>query len=589
MALGYAFPLAAFAGAPYYVDCANGNDGANGSSPLTAWKSLEAVSSRTFNPGDSILLKRGTTCYGMLWPRGSGSASASIRIDGWGTGPLPKIQAQPGQEAAFRLSDQEYWTIAHLEFIGGEPHGIFIDGTKGILHGIHIRDVVVHGVTGEPKNKEEGLVVIASGTEQQHFDDVLLDGVTAYGTSEWAGIMVAGVKRGFPPEASRNTNVVIRNSIVHDVIGDGIVLFQVNKGLIENSVAWHTGMQDTERIGTPNAIWTWMCRDCTVRRCEAFLTDSPGVDGGAFDIDYGDDNNLVEENYGHDTQGYCVAVFGAGWVTRNSAVRGNVCAANGLSPRLAQRQGAIFLSTWNNGKLKDLRFSNNELFWNPPLAAAAVVNRAQFEGSGVFEKNTIRSSSPLVIHSNASLLFDNNLYVYSGEGSTMWQYDDKRYTSFQQYQKDSKQDSHSTEQHVSVERSNREAMLKPVTGKWTLLGFVSASPDDHDSRGEITLLSSAWHQFHSAGLEMKIFVASAGDSEQQQNLAYDWNLGEIPVSFDNTSERRNLNGTVPALVLVNPAGKIIWRHNGLTTPGGLGLRLRSFLGNPDYAQLGSEP
>src|SRR5581483_7037013 len=237
---------------------------------------------------------------------------------------------------------------------GGQPHGVFISGTKGILHGIHIQDVLIHDVTGEPKTKEDGLLVIAPGTEQQHFDDVLLDGVTAYRTSQWGGIMVAGVAHGFPPESSRNTNVIIRNSIAHDVAGDGIVLFQVNNGLIENSVAWHTGMQDTETIGTPNAIWTWMCRNCAVRRSEAFLTDSPGVDGGAFDIDYGDDDNVVEENYGHDTQGYCAAIFGAGWVTSHSIIRGNICAANGLSPRLARRQGAIFLSTWNNGKLKDV-------------------------------------------------------------------------------------------------------------------------------------------------------------------------------------------------------------------------------------------
>ena len=75
-------------------------------------------------------------------------------------------------------------------------------------------------------------------------------------------------------------------------------------------------MQDTQTIGTPNAIWTWMCDDCTVQRSEAYLTDSPGVDGGAFDIDYGNTKNSVIDNYGHDTQGYCVAVFGAGFVTQ---------------------------------------------------------------------------------------------------------------------------------------------------------------------------------------------------------------------------------------------------------------------------------
>jgi hypothetical protein len=33
------------------------------------------------------------------------------------------------------------------------------------------------------------------------------------------------------------------------------------------------------------------------------------ADGGAFDIDYGNTGNSVIDNYGHDTQGYCVALI----------------------------------------------------------------------------------------------------------------------------------------------------------------------------------------------------------------------------------------------------------------------------------------
>jgi hypothetical protein len=131
-----------------------------------------------------------------------------------------------------------------------------------------------------------------------------------------------------------------------------------------------------------------------VRRSEAFLTDSPGADGGAFDIDYGDADNVVEDSYGHDTQGYCVAVFGAGQVTTNSVVRRNVCVGNGRSPRLAAAQGAVFLSTWDGGKLKGVQIVENRIFWHPPMAAAAVVNTAEFVDSATFEHNAIETSVP---------------------------------------------------------------------------------------------------------------------------------------------------------------------------------------------------
>lgn len=531
-------------GRSWYVDCTSGDDAADGLSPTAAWKSTRAVSGRVFHAGDFIYFRRDSVCTGILAPKGSGSPTAPIHLDAWGTGALPQIRAEPGEEAALKLFDQEYWTIEHLDFSGGQPHGVFVSGTKGILHGIHIRDVVVHDVTGEPKNKETGLVVIAAGTEQQHFDDVLIDGVTAYRTSQWAGILVGGVAHGFSPEASRNTNIVIRNSIVHDVAGDGIVLFQVNNGLIENSIAWRTGMQDTETIGTPNAIWTWMCRNCMVRRNEAFLTDSPGVDGGAFDIDYGNDDNVVEENYGHDTQGYCVAVFAAGWVTGHSIVRNNICAANGLSPRLARLQGAVFISTWNRGKIRNLEISGNRIFWNPPLATAAVVNNAEFVGTGTFEKNSIRSCSPSLIRSNPSLVFQDNSFEHCRQEGP-----------------------HEVQQ-------------------WCLRAFVSTNEQDHESRGQIAMLESVHRQFPQ--LEMRIVGARPNSSAQNGagDLRYDWNTGNLDVLSDEVQAlRTSVISRLPTLVLMNAAGKLVWLHEGFTPPGELGLLLRSLVGNPQYAEM----
>ncbi|MGH9584985.1 MAG: right-handed parallel beta-helix repeat-containing protein [Bryobacteraceae bacterium] len=518
----------------------------------------------------------------MLAPKGSGSATAPIRLGAWGTGPLPVIQAGKEDEAALKLFNQEYWTIEDLEFSGGRPHGVFVSGAKGVLHGIHIKDIVVHNVSGDPKTKEDGLVVIASGTKQQHFDDVRIDGVTAYGTSEWAGILVAGVAHGYQPETSRNTNVVIRNSIVHDVTGDGIVLFETNNGRIENSIVWRTGMQGKETIGTPNAIWTWMCRNCTVRHNEAFLTDSPGVDGGAFDIDYGDDDNIVEGNYGHDTQGYCVAVFGAGWVTGNSIVRNNICAANGLSPRLARRQGAIYLATWNGGKIRGLDLSGNQIFWDPPLAAPAVVNIADLEGKGIFERNTIRSASPWIIRSNSSLLFDRNSYEYCGRGKTEWLYRNATWHGFREYQQHSGQDAHSRSTHVAEQTAPSSNIQK-----WSLIAVVSASAEAHDSRGEVAMMESVHAQFPEIQVKIVVDDQSIPDKNDRVNLRYDWNAGDIPVLFDDEQELHDLPvSRIPALLLVNLSGKPIWKHEGFTAPGKLGLLLRSFV-TPEYAEMPS--
>ena len=212
--------------------------------------------------------------------------------------------------------------------------------------------------------------------------------------------------------------MTIRNSIVHDVYGDGIVLFQVEDGLIERSAAWRTGLQPRETIGTPNGIWTWRCRRCTVQWTEGFFVDSPGVDGGVYDIDWGNDDNVVQHNFGHDSMGYCASVFAAaGETTTNSTVRHNVCVNNGRSPKLARRQGDLFISTWDGGKLDGVRIHNNTFYWNPPIDAPAVqMDHADFAGTraNVFQSNLVHSTVPRMVHSNEGLRFDHNLYWYAG-------------------------------------------------------------------------------------------------------------------------------------------------------------------------------
>jgi len=236
------------------------------------------------------------------------------------------------------------------------------------MHGFVLRNLVVHDVTGEPKSKVTGLVVVSISDSAQ-LSDVTIDGLFAFNTTQWAGIVVSG---GWP--TTRIRNVAVRNSIVHDVAGDGIILFSVEDGLIERSAAWRTGLQPVQTIGTPNAIWTWTCRRCTVRENEGFFSDSPGVDGGVYDIDYANDDNVVENNYGHDAMGYCVAVFAAGGlVTTNSVVRGNTCIGNGRSPKLAKRQGDLFIYTWDGGALDGVRVENNTFYWAPLVDAPVVM------------------------------------------------------------------------------------------------------------------------------------------------------------------------------------------------------------------------
>ena len=74
----------------YYVDATNGDDNNNGTSPQTAWKTIDKVNNALIIAGDSVLFKRGEVFRGSLIPV-SGSDPFYIIYGAFGVGNKPKI------------------------------------------------------------------------------------------------------------------------------------------------------------------------------------------------------------------------------------------------------------------------------------------------------------------------------------------------------------------------------------------------------------------------------------------------------------------------------------------------------------------
>ena len=512
-------------GATYYVDCGAGSDSALGTSETAAWRTTARVSDTTFQPGDVVLIRRGTRCTGMLWPKGSGTPGAAIRLSAFGSGARPVIDGGR-EQAAIKLFNQQGWEIENVETTGGEPYGIYIGGDAGELKHFRIRNTVVSNVRGQVKAKRSGLVVVAAA-DPATLDDVVIDGVVAHHTTQWAGVIVQGASR-----TNRIRNVTVRNTFVHDVFGDGIILFQVENGLVEKSAAWLTGLQPVQTIGTPNGIWTWRCRNCTVQFTEGFFIDSPGVDGGVYDIDWGNDDNIVQHNYGHDAQGYCVSVFGAQKeVTTNSVVRHNVCVNNGRSPKLARRQGDLYIYTWDGGSLDGVLVHDNTFYWNPPLDVPAFhIEEIAFTGSRsnrIFN-NVIHSAVPAPLPSHPKLQMDGNVFrSYSG-----------------------------------AQRQGREQL---ETGRWTLRLHASTNPDE--ARSQLVFVEAALAQYDEGALDGQ--VVAGGTS-----VASQW-----PLERARLVDEKSVPGRI-LLALVSPSGKVAHQWPSFVPPAELGLALRRALGAP---------
>jgi hypothetical protein len=571
-----------------FVDCSRTESG-DGSSQAP-WNSLAPLNAFALAPGDTVRLRRGSKCHGALMPQGSGTSEMPIRLTAYGEGSRPQIVADAHMEEAFKLFNQQYWEIDSLDIAGGTTYGVFISGDDGVLHHIHLSNLAVHDVMGDKlKHKESGLVSISPSSENSHFDDVVVEGVNAWHTNQWVGIMVGGGNVGNPPESSWSSNAVIRNSTVHDVQGDGIVLFRVRKGLIDSSVAWNIGMQETETTGTPNAIWTWMCNDCTVQRSEAYLTDSPGVDGGAFDIDYGNTKNALLDSYGHDTQGYCVAVFAAGYVTHDSLVRGNLCINNGRSPRMADYQGAIFVWTWNGGSIDGLTIEKNTVYWSPFENRSAVQNRADIKGApAVFRNNVIVSTAPTMVESNTQMSLVGNSYRFFGSGAADWSYGEKSFGDLRSLQNDAGQENSGHFERLPLKNWPDFFPHYVANKPWTLDCVLPVTVNangliDSSTLQPLVFLKSFGQQYAAQGLRLKIKLISSDpklfETEAFRNLVTDLDLPGIAMTL-------RMNGMAAAQIMLRrPNGDAAGEWKVPIGPVPLGLALRKVFGEPAYAQM----
>jgi hypothetical protein len=549
----------------YYVDCSGASVSGDGSEQ-SLLGTLAQANALQLQPGDRLLFKRGSICKGELRPQGQGNQNAPIRIGAYGDGPLPRIETASTDEAALELFNQEYWEIASLDLSGGNTYGVFAGGDHGLLHHLHFRDLHLNNVRGELKRKDSGLVVIHPSGQNAAFDDVEIDGILASGTSQWSGIYVSGA-----------SHVRVRNSMVHDVQGDGIVVFEAHDAVIERSAAWHTGMQYDQTIGTPNAIWTWHCTDCTVEDNEAFLTDSPGVDGGAFDIDCGNTLNAVKKNFGHDTAGYCVAVFAASGPTIDSVVADNLCIANAKSTRLAQRQGAFLFMTWDGGTMEGVEVRGNRIDWQPPGDTPAVQSGAGLRANGIaLRSNEIWTTGLSFIDPALKYTGALNRYVVSGADAVGLAAARDRFTALPE------KDSTLTTPPAGAVRNGVFGSAPSNLGGWQLIATVPSDllRDGGDDllRGTLVELKSAALQFSGAGLVVRL----AGD-DRAVPIARDWSLQQDGVRLDILPQDKVSGFSVR---LVSPRGKVVRVWNEYPGPVDLGLALRQYVGAPEFSHLG---
>jgi hypothetical protein len=412
-------------GTDYYVSSI-GDDSNPGTSPEFAWRTISKANEFSFAPGDRLLLESGQTFQGTLRFDNDdvGTSNSPITVSSLGHG-AATIDAGHGDgiqvhnTRGFHISDLN---VVSKDRTTSNGSGILVENDlpgDAKLEGIAIDRVRVSGFGRFG-------ILIAGKAGKSGFRDVRITNTVTHDNS-LAGIYVYGeLSESATPYAHENVYVGYCTSHSNPGIpgpslpnsGSGIVLSNVNGGLIERSIAHGNGWLSDSTQGGPVGIWAWESHNITIQHNESYGNRTGGnFDGGGFDLDGGITNSTMQYNYSHDNDGpgYLMAQFEYAHLYTNNVVRYNISHDDGrknrygsihlsgdigiadvynntiiTSPSLAGNPGGIYLDERVAG---DIRFRNNALQIDGRLR---MIEMNSTEARPVFQGNNYFSASRTV-------------------------------------------------------------------------------------------------------------------------------------------------------------------------------------------------
>lgn len=306
----------------YYFDAEKGDDARDGLAATSAWKSLSQLARTALKGGDRILLKRGTAFReSLILNNVTGSESAPIVIDAYGTGALPLINAATSG-AAVELNSCSYVHVKNLELTSDgtkaqktktDHHGVLLTATLEtgcshiVLQGLYIHD------TFNP-DKVEGRGIYSYAAKLKWLDDLTVENCRIERTCV-TGIFV---------QAAQNVRIV--NNRLKDIGGPGINIITGKKFLIRGNEVDHSGSKIDPRMhGRGSGAWTLGVDEGLVEK-NKFMHAWGINDSCGFHLDIGNRNLVVQYNLSLDNAGGFVEILGK---NRNCAYRYNVSINDG--------------------------------------------------------------------------------------------------------------------------------------------------------------------------------------------------------------------------------------------------------------------
>ncbi len=287
-------------GRTYYVDAENGNDASDGTSEVTAWKTLGRADDVTYAAGDRLLLKRGGRYPGVFIPNGDGTADAPIVFSAYGEGDAPIIVGEDGFFSVV-FCDAGYWTVEDLFFTSPEGWGIWIYAANDHdVVGITIRNCVFRDISPDATNVFAAAIRVDNTRQDARVRDLHLDSLliedAAWGV-HCSGISDDDACMTYEDRAvAYNTDYLFENLVIRRATRGGIVLASVM-----NATVRYCRVLDCATVQDDAHAPLWMRHTdgATVEYCE-IAGSTNKIDGMAIDFDGWTVNSTYRYIYSHD-------------------------------------------------------------------------------------------------------------------------------------------------------------------------------------------------------------------------------------------------------------------------------------------------
>ena len=409
----------------WFVRC-DGDDSASGVNRKAAWRSIERVNRARLQPGDRVLFQAGQTFTGnlLLTAEDAGTASAPVVVGALGDGPAILFA---GGRTGITVENAGGITIENLVVVGAgitnnSGFGILCDNTltnATMLEHLSIKNVEVRGFG------KHGILVTGAPAGFRHvrvsrclMHDNLLGGMEIAGRLPWdsphyahADVQVTQC-RAFDNPGDPNYH--------KNHSGSGMVLYEVDGGLMDRCMAWNNGALNGSGGGGPVGIWTCASRRVAIQHCESFGNRTQGADGGGFDIDGGSEDCVLQYNYSHDNDGPGLMVYTYAYASHTD--RGNVVRFNisQNDSRKSRSYAGLWVRNDGNG-MTDLEVYNNTVIVGTWTDQAAGIHGEGVEAN--FRNNVFLAAGdavPLRVEKpHGRLRFENNLYWREGNPVTV--------------------------------------------------------------------------------------------------------------------------------------------------------------------------